>query len=161
MKKILTLSFILALTFLSCKQSEKQSPQKVSVVTVKETNQDVETKMPIAKEDVDDMYYTVKMNLIYCENDDFTIKVDRLNNNNLRYIAWNKPKSVSEKPDLILYNGRSERQGTGGGYHFFFENGKWSYVIENEIAGESMGVYLNLTKSGVQKRYAEMTDLKK
>jgi uncharacterized protein YgiM (DUF1202 family) len=109
--------------------------------------------------EISDELDQVENNILHCENNEFIIKIDRLKNQDVRYISWNKPKMVTDKPNLVLYNGKVVRQGTGGGYHYIFKSGEWNYVIENNLMGESMGIFLKLLNNSKQKMYKKMTDL--
>ena len=162
MRKILSLLILLAI--FSCKnaEKEKQSIQNETDLTGKENKITSEGDKLEVKEQQIDLDAAVKNNIIYCENSQFSIKVDNLKNGGIRYTSWNKPKSISDEPDLILYDGKVEQQGTGGGYHYLFESGEWRYIIENNLMGEtveSMGVFFKLLKNGEQKSYSKMNDL--
>ncbi|PZW37577.1 hypothetical protein LX95_02886 [Mesonia algae] len=162
MRKILSL--VILIGFFSCKNLEKENNlnQKETELTQKENQLESKTKELEVKEQILKLNSEVKNNIIHCENKKFTIKVDNLKNGDIRYISWNKPKTISDEPNLILYDGKVERQGTGGGYHYVFKSGEWSYIIENNLMGEtaeSMGIFLKLLNNGKQKQYSKMTDL--
>ncbi|WP_111710357.1 hypothetical protein [Lutibacter citreus] len=162
MRKILSL--VILISFFSCKNSEKENNlnQKETELTQKENNIESKTKELEVKEQILKLNSEVKNNIIHCENKKFTIKIDNLKNGDLRYISWNKPKTISDEPNLILYDGKVERQGSGGGFHYVFKSGDWNYVIENNFMGEtaeSMGIFLKLLNNGKQKLYSKMTDL--
>lgn len=162
MRKILSL--VILISFFSCKNSEKENNlnQKEIELTQKENNLETKTKELEVKNHILKLNSEVKNNIIHCENTKFTIKVDNLKNGDLRYISWNKPKTISDEPNLILYDGEVERQGTGGGFHYVFKSGDWNYIIENNFMGEtaeSMGIFLKLLNNGKQKLYSKMTDL--
>jgi hypothetical protein len=104
----------------------------------------------------------VKQNLIYAENDKLIIKIDRYNDDTLRYISWNKQKT--EKPTLILSNGIVEKQGSMGGYIYTFQNQDLTYIINDVQMGEteeSMGVFLKLIQNEKEISNTKMTSLKK
>lgn len=42
----------------------------------------------------------------YCETKKYIVRVDRLSNGNIRYASWKKPATMSDKPDLIVYDGK-------------------------------------------------------
>ena len=158
MKKILALSFVLILSFFSCKNSEKEK-QSEDKIELSEKGTKTEQK-----EKQSELNSEVQKNIIHCENDAFIIKIDRLKNDDIRYTSWNKPKKTTDAPNLTLYNGKIEKQGTGGGYHYIFKNGEWEYSIENNFMGEtkaSMGVFLKISKNGKQVQYTKMKDLTK
>lgn len=150
MTKTLSLIIVLILLFVSCKNDKKDKKlnQKGIELTAKENN----------------IEFEIEKNTLYCENEKFIIKINDLGNDNFKYISWNKPKTTSDKPDLVLQNGKAERQGTMGGYHYLFNNGEWDYIVEDNLMGEdeTVGVFLNLLKNGKQKLYTKInkvTDL--
>ena len=53
-----------------------------------------------------------KENVLVCKTKKYLIRIDLLDNEELRYTSWSNPKPISEKPDLILYNGCKEFQGS-------------------------------------------------
>jgi len=165
MKKLVTIGIVMLMGLFSCKNAarEKELIQKEEELAKKEKELEAESKEMIEKVGATELNSTVQLNLIHCENDKYTIRVDRLKSNEVRYMAWNKPKSNIDKPDLILLDGEIEKQGSGGGYHFTFTNGDMTYVIENNLMGESidsMGVFLRILDNGKEKMYSKMKDLK-
>jgi hypothetical protein len=86
-------------------------------------------------------------NVLVCEAENFLIRIDLMGNNELRYISWSYPKSIKEKPDLMLFNGKEEFQGTMGGVTYTFRNGQWIYQIDRVTMAESdekQGTFLKL-----------------
>jgi hypothetical protein len=96
------------------------------------------------------IYPSVKMwkeNILVCETNKFLIRVDLLDNDELRYIAWSKPKTITEKPDLILSHGVQEFQGTMGGVTYTFSNGQYYYQVDQRDMAESedqIGLFLRV-----------------
>jgi len=135
MRKILSLLIILSI--FSCKNSEKEHHvlQNEIELTEKESKLEPENKKLEEKDEQNELNAEVKSNIIHCENEKFIIKVDNLKNGDIRYISWDKPKSISDQPNMVLYNGKVEQQGTGGGYHYVFKSGEWNYIIENNLMG--------------------------
>jgi hypothetical protein len=65
----------------------------------------------------------------------------------LRYIAWSKPKTITEKPDLILSHGVQEFQGTMGGVTYTFSNGQYYYQVDQRDMAEledQIGLFLRI-----------------
>ncbi|BDD12633.1 hypothetical protein FUAX_50650 (plasmid) [Fulvitalea axinellae] len=92
-------------------------------------------------------------NIVDCETDKFRIRVDKLEDGRLRYASWSLPKTLADKPDLVLYNGKQRFQGTIGGVTYTFKNGPWSYKVNivNIAAVETAkdaGVFLVVSKGG-------------
>lgn len=105
----------------------------------------------------------VDRNLVLCKNSKFLIRVDLMEDGELRYISWNLPKQQNDTPSLILRNGYTEKKGTMGGYDYIFRNAEWTYVIEDNQMGESIesiGIFLRLQQNEKLVLYSKMTDLK-
>jgi hypothetical protein len=95
-----------------------------------------------------------KENIIVCETDKYLIRVDMLDDDSYRYTSWNKPKTISEKPDLVLFNGEQEFQGTMGGVTYTFKNSDWVYIIDDVHMCEyekNCGLFLRISKDEVLK----------
>ena len=60
----------------------------------------------------------------------FTIRVDAIDNDQYRYAAWAKGKSLSEQPDLVLKKGKLVFDGSGGNHSFQFKSGPFLYVCD-------------------------------
>lgn len=112
-----------------------------------------------------DFAYEVKQNLIRCENDKYLIRVDRLTNDDYRYLSWNKPKTETDMPDMVLKGPEIERQGTGGGYVYTFKTADGhKYIVEDNQMGETdeaMGRFLRVEKGNKVLFRSKMTDLPK
>lgn len=78
------------------------------------------------------------------ETKNYLLRIDRLHNNTYRYASWKKGKRESEKPDLILYNGEIDIQGSGGNHIFTFIEGKYKYIIYRNLVGTSDTPEINL-----------------
>ncbi|WP_420601799.1 hypothetical protein [Flagellimonas sp.] len=78
----------------------------------------------------------VKQNLVLCHNFKFTIRIDQLHNGELRYACWAKPKTIMEKPDLILLDGYVQDNVNQDRFEYYFTNGEYTYIIEKIISGE-------------------------
>jgi len=65
---------------------------------------------------------------------DFRIRIDRITDDKYRYAVWPAQKEPSEKPDLVLNNGKVIFDGSGGNHHYDFKNGAYLYrCLVNEI----------------------------
>ncbi|OIR05705.1 hypothetical protein GALL_121400 [mine drainage metagenome] len=69
-------------------------------------------------------------NVLVAKSERLLIRVDRTDQG-LRYVCWSKGMTMKDKPDIILYNGVEEHQGTMGGWTWTFTNGDWTYVVED------------------------------
>ena len=161
MRKILSLVFIILITF-SCKNSnnKKGLPNNNSKLKINETNLDSTSKEFSVKQV--EHKIEVKENILHCHNDKFIVKIDKLKNGEIRYNSWNKPKRIADEPNLTINNGKIEAQGTSGGFYYIFKNGKWKYVVENNLMAESeykTGIFLKVLENGKEKLYQKMVDL--
>lgn len=78
----------------------------------------------------------------------FHIIVDALDNKLYRYIAWSIDKKTSEKPNIILSNGKVEYQGSGGNHSYTFTNGNYKYICKiTKLAENSIPGYLEVYES--------------
>lgn len=66
--------------------------------------------------------------VLICKSKGLIIRIDEFEDA-YRYCSWSKGKSMSSIPDLIIYNGVVEKQGTMGGYTWTFKNKEWTYVV--------------------------------
>jgi len=71
----------------------------------------------------------------------FHIRVDELKDGQLRYTSWSKGKKVSEKPDLVLLNGRLQMDGSGRNQSYAFHNGDFKYQLKVNSIGRSSATY--------------------
>jgi hypothetical protein len=91
-----------------------------------------------------------KRNLLVCKMGKRLIRVDEVGDD-LRYIAWGKGKTISDKPDLVLFKGVQEMDGTGGSYTITFSNGPWTYSFEYIALSDDeddLGLHLHILKNG-------------
>jgi hypothetical protein len=67
----------------------------------------------------------------YCETKRHRILIDSVGHETTRYRAWNQPRNLFERPDLVLEGGEAESVGTGPCRHWQwnFENGNTSYSV--------------------------------
>ncbi|TDW97556.1 hypothetical protein [Dinghuibacter silviterrae] len=93
-----------------------------------------------------------KRNLLVCKVSKRLIRIDEVGDD-LRYIAWGEGKTISEKPDLVLFKGVQEMNGTMGSYTITFLNGPWTYSFEYTAVSDDVdeypsSLYLNILKNG-------------
>lgn len=154
MEKIVAITIILFL--FSCNRSEKRNDaleQKESKIVSQEDSveQNFNVNLKVSK------------NLIYCQNEKLIIRIDRMNDDNLRFTTWNQPKNEGDEPKLIISNGEIEKQGSMGGYIYTFQNGEESYVVEDNQMGENIGStgrFLILLNNGKVISRTKMKDIK-
>jgi len=113
----------------------------------------------------DSMYAWIKpwiRNCLVIKSDGFLARVDETEDG-YRYISWGKGKTISEKPDIILYKGDKDFMGTQGGVQYTFKNGDWSYVFVDDYLSErpeTEGVHLLLLYKGKEKKSYKCEELK-
>lgn len=161
MKKILSVFVILILLFTSCKNESKNKKTKNSKIESSTVQKNTSEKKKDEKIDNNSFESIFKKSILFCQNEKFTIKIDMLENEKYTYTCWNEPKTIYDKPDLVLENGKAEKQGTMGGYHFIFKNNDWDYIIENNLLAEDeyFGVSLKLLKNGEEKLYTKLQNI--
>lgn len=71
------------------------------------------------------------------ETSKFRIRIDDLGNQNYRYASWSIKKKMSEKPDLIITNGKWTADGSGGNSKFDFKKGNYLYECYIIVLGTS------------------------
>lgn len=84
------------------------------------------------------------------ETSKFRIRIDDLGNNNYRYASWSIKKSMSEKPDLVITNGKWTADGSGGNSYFDFKKGDYLYQCYIIVLGtsDSPPATLTITQKG-------------
>lgn len=98
------------------------------------------------------------------QTEKFTFRIDWLDDTyeNLRYASWSNKWNMSQQPDIIIENGIMEKQGTIGGYTTSFENGEYSYVLDQRWAAENdsgLGDFLLVMKNGKEISSARVTEI--
>ncbi len=90
-------------------------------------------------------------NIMVLKCDKFMVRLDNTKDKGIRYVSWGKGKQISDKPDLILYNGAEEFQGTEGGVTWTFKNGQWTYIVDEVDMCEdekNCGLFLQILSNG-------------
>ena len=67
----------------------------------------------------------------------FHIRVDDVGQGKLRYTSWPTNKAMTEKPDLVLNNGRLLQSG-GRNQRYVFDNGTYSYQLNINHSGSGI-----------------------
>jgi hypothetical protein len=101
--------------------------------------------------------------IILCHSDKILIRIDLLNNLTLRYASWSYPKTIHDKPDLVLLNGVEELHGTTGGVTYTFKNSRWKYVIDKVDISENDkegGLFFKLLINDQEQRKTRLTEIK-
>lgn len=84
------------------------------------------------------------------ETSKFRIRIDDLGNDNYRYASWSIKQKMSEKPDLIITNGKWIPDGSGGNSYFDFKKGNYLYRCYIIVLGtsDSPPSTLTITQNG-------------
>ena len=90
---------------------------------------------------------TFKAPVYILETSKFRIRIDDLGNENYRYASWSIKNPMSEKPDLVITNGKWISDGSGGNSHFEFKKGAYLYECYIIIIGTSDSPPAQLTIS--------------
>lgn len=83
------------------------------------------------------------------ETSKFRIRIDDIGNGKYRYASWSIKQSMSEKPDLVITDGKWFQEGTGGNHRFEFKKGQYTYecyiapLREKGAAPASLTIYQN------------------
>ena len=82
---------------------------------------------------------------IIIETSKFRVRIDDLGNDNYRYASWSVKQLMSEKPDLIITNGKWFHDGTGGNNHYDFKKGNFLYQCYITVLGTKDSAPASLT----------------
>lgn len=69
----------------------------------------------------------------------FLIRIDRISSGNFRYSSWNGTEDMTKKPDIIIENGRYDKEKN----EYSFINGKYTYYINTKEEGTELVVMHN------------------
>jgi hypothetical protein len=89
------------------------------------------------------------------ETSKFRIRIDDLGNNNYRYASWSIKQKMSEKPDLVITNGKWIPDGSGGNSYFDFKKGDYLYRCYIIVLGTNDSPPATLTISQNNKNILE------
>ena len=78
-----------------------------------------------------------KQPILQWETTKFRVRIDDLGQQKFRYASWSLDKSFSDKPDLVLLNGKQDFDGSGGNHYYTFINGKYTYRCDVIVIGTS------------------------
>jgi len=124
-----------------------------------------EIKNTLTKQSQSKIYPAVNSwirNIAVLRSKNLLIRIDETKNG-LRYISWSHGRAVSEKPDIILYNGSAEAQGTQGGWTYTFKSGDWTYIVDDvEMAEKNsdLGYSLELLYNNASKSRVKLAEVK-
>ena len=86
------------------------------------------------------------------ETAQYRIRIDDLGNNNYRYASWPIKSKMSDKPRLVLTNGKWTPDGSGGNHNYQFKSGDYVYTCFVIMMGEAGAppALLEISKAGKQ-----------
>ena len=84
---------------------------------------------------------------ILLETSKYRIRIDNLGNNIYRYASWLINSKMSDKPNLVLLNGKFVFDGSGGNGSYVFKNGDYIYECGIILMGEKGSPPADLTIS--------------
>ena len=96
------------------------------------------------------------------ETSKYRIRIDDMGNEKFRYASWKLQQSMSEKPELVILNGKVEFDGSGGNHSFIFKTGEYIYECGIVEMGEDDAppAYLSITK-GEKEIFSQNAKIKK
>lgn len=70
-----------------------------------------------------------------CKTSAHIVTIDQLSSNQYQYRAWNKPKSITKKPDTIIARGKEITEGTGVCRYtrWEFNNSNTQYIVSTPV----------------------------
>jgi len=82
------------------------------------------------------------------ETSKYRIRIDDMGHDKYRYASWKLQQNMSEKPEVLLLNGKVEFDGSGGNHSYFFKSGEYTYECGIVEMGEDGAppAYLTVTK---------------
>lgn len=109
------------------------------------------------------LYEEVEQNLVQASNEDFTLHVDKTEDDQLRLSLWEYPNPTSKLPQIVLYSGEIKKTGNWGVKQYSFDEKEQRFIVETvplRRGSKRYHVFLERLDSGVPKYYGKMTDLK-
>jgi hypothetical protein len=70
------------------------------------------------------------------ETEKFRIRIDDMGDGHYRYASWPLKSSMSDKPDIIIENGKFIPDGSGGNHKYEFKNDGYVYDCNIIVIGE-------------------------
>jgi hypothetical protein len=137
---------------------------KISAINYS-SKKEQEKKQTLIQKIKKEMHSTVNTwdeNVLVAKSEKFLVRIDRTSKG-LRYVYWSKGRTMKDSPDIILYDGIEEPQGTMGGWTWTFRNGDWTYVVnDTEICDEpkNCGLFLELFFKGELKTTTGLKEIK-
>jgi len=73
---------------------------------------------------------------VILKSESYQIRIDEMKDGQYRYASWKVNSKMSEKPDIILKNGKVIFEGSGGNHYYEFINNNYKYICQIYRMGE-------------------------
>ncbi len=130
--------------------------------TSKTEQKEKEILIPKVKKEMNSSINVWNENVVVGKSEKLLIRVDRTDKG-MRYVCWSNGKTIKDTPNIILYNGIEEAQGTMGGWIWSFKNGDWTYLVHDAEMCEVIkdcGLFLELSFKDQLKNKIKLTEIK-
>jgi hypothetical protein len=130
--------------------SSKEEQRKKQILTAK------------IKKEIHSSVNTWNENVIVAKSEKLLLRIDRTDQG-LRYVCWSKGKTIKDPPDIVLYNGTEDAQGTMGGWSWIFKNSNWTYIVDDaEMCDnpKNCGLFLEILYTGQLKNTIKLKEIK-
>ncbi|MEM9648080.1 MAG: hypothetical protein AAF969_06335 [Bacteroidota bacterium] len=157
--------FFLSFVIVSCKDTALEHALAEATLQLTETEELVQ-RSNLALEASHKrilLYEETKQNLVKASNEDYTLHLDIVDDNRLRFSLWEYPKSTSTLPKLVLYGGEAGKTGTWGVMQYTFDQREQRFIVETvpmRRGSKQYHVFLERLDNGTPKYYGKMTNLK-
>ncbi len=107
----------------------------------------IERKNELVSNDKKELHESIvdyKKPIILIETEKYRVRIDELHDGEYRYASWKLSSSMLEEPELVVFDGEQEFQGSGGDVHYIFKNGTYKYIVATNRLGpnDSPDAYL-------------------
>lgn len=104
---------------------------------------------------------SIKRYLVLCHNQHYTIRVDEHWNGELRYLCWQKPKGLLERPNLTIRHGKCTESPAKDKTEYVFQHGDLTYTLERIVSEgryAAIHIFLEVTDQYHQKSTWKMEE---
>lgn len=99
--------------------------------------------------------------MVLCHNPHYTIRVDEHWSGEIRYLCWQKPKGILEKPSLVIRNGKCTESPGKDKAEYVFRDGDLTYTLERIVSKGKYAtthIFLEVTDGDNQKSTWKMEE---
>lgn len=93
---------------------------------------------------------------LFCETENYKIRIDLLQENNYRLALWPKENEQNENPAIILTNGERIFDGSGGNHYYLFDYNNCQYILLIDVLSRDNGSFI--IHKGISIRVQERID---